>query len=149
MTSRTNTGRIGWDPADTDWLFFGHGNRGFKAALSDFVAVGGAIPLMPAQAYVGVVLSSEGRGVALLHLLLTVGIIPHCSLMTSQVRVGQDLMNHEPCRHLAEWAEGTECGGRDTGRTTNLQSLRWWRAMQIEVYPCTCWCVDRVDHLVC
>ena len=43
--------RAGWSPQDTDWLFFGHGNRAFKAALADFVAVAGAIPLMPAPAY--------------------------------------------------------------------------------------------------
>ena len=94
MMSHTNTGRIGWDPADTDWLFFGHGNRGFKAALSDFVAVGGAIPLMPAQAYVGVVLSSEGRGGGPFAPLADSGYYP--SLFIDDVTGTSRARPHEP-----------------------------------------------------
>jgi len=39
-----------WTSQDTDWIFFGHGNR-YKDALGDFVAIAGRIPLMPLAAY--------------------------------------------------------------------------------------------------
>jgi hypothetical protein len=43
--------RPGWNKNDTDWLFFGHGNHGYKQSLGDFVAVAGDLTLLPAAGY--------------------------------------------------------------------------------------------------